>query len=118
MKGFTLIELLAVLVILGLIIGITVPTINKSITDSKEKAYVEQINQIESIARNWGVSNTNLLPDTGVYYLKLDTLKEEGFLEDKDLKNPKDNSIMQGCIAIEFDTSTKQYTYEYKENCA
>jgi len=118
MKGFTLIELLAVIVILGLIIGITVPTIDKMIEESRESTYKEQINQIENIARYWGVTNTNLLPDSGVkYYLSLEKLKEEGLLENKDILNPKDKSVMQGCVVIEFDTTTNQYVYTYNETC-
>lgn len=117
MKAFTLVELLAVIIILGLIMGITVPTVNKIIEDSKEKTYKEQVSQIENIARNWGVENTNLLPESGTYNLSLQKLKDEGLLENKDLKNPKDNSIMNGCVVIKFDESTNQYMYTYKDTC-
>lgn len=117
MKAFTLVELLAVIIILGLIMGITVPTIDKIISDSRQKTYKEQVSQIESIARNWGVENTNLLPDSGEYQLTLAKLKEEGLLEDKDLKNPIDNSVMNGCVVIKFDESTNQYVYTYKDTC-
>ncbi len=117
MKGFTLVELLAVIIILGLIALITIPAINNIISDSQEKAYNEQIKRIESIARNWGVTNTKLLPDSGTYYLSLDTLKEEGLLKDEDIKNPKDKSVMNGCVAIRFDEQTNQYVYYYLEEC-
>lgn len=68
MKGFTLIELLAVLIILGIVTMITVPMISNQINSAKDKAYDEQINRIEEISRNWGVSNTELLPDEGETY--------------------------------------------------
>ena len=118
MKGFTLVELLTVIIILGIISLITIPTISKSIQDSKEKMYQEQVNQIETVARNWAASNTVLLPENGeIYYLSLSTLKETGFLENKNIQNPKDNSIMKGCVLIEFDESINQYTYDYVETC-
>ncbi len=117
MKGFTLVELLAVIIILGLIALITIPAIGNIISDSQEKAYNEQIKRIEGIARNWSATNTNLLPDSGTYYLSLDTLKEEGLLKEEDLKNPKDKSTMNGCVAIEFDEQTNQYVYNYLEEC-
>ena len=56
MKGFTLIELLAVLIILGIVTMITVPMISNQINSAKDKAYDEQINRIEEISRNWGVT--------------------------------------------------------------
>ncbi len=119
MKGFTLIELLAVLIILGIVTMITVPMISNQINSAKDKAYDEQINRIEEISRNWGVSNTELLPDEGeTYFLTLDKLKEAGLLDEKELRNPKDSSIMIGCIVIKFDNDTNQYSYKYNEkNC-
>ena len=118
MKGFTLVELLAVIIILGLIALITVPAISGVISDSQNTAYEEQIKRIEGIARNWGVANTNLLPDEGTYYLSLDTLKSEGLLKEVDTTNPKDSTTMTGCVAITFDTKTNQYVYNYTDNCA
>ena len=38
-KGFTLVELLAVIIILSLVLVIAVPSVNKYIKQSKEKAY-------------------------------------------------------------------------------
>ena len=118
MKGFTLIELLAVLIILGIVTMITVPIISNQISSAKDKAYDEQINRIEEISRNWGVSNTELLPDEGeTYFLTLDKLKEDGLLDEKELRNPKDSSIMTGCVVIKFDNDTNQYSYKYNEEC-
>lgn len=118
MKGFTLIELLAVLIILGIVTMITIPMISNQINSAKDKAYDEQINRIEEISRNWGVSNTELLPDEGeTYFLTLDKLKEAGLLDEKELRNPKDSSIMTGCIVIKFDNDTNQYSYKYNEEC-
>ena len=117
MKGFTLIELLAVIIVLGLIAIIVTPAITKSIKESQERMYNEQIDQIENIARNWGVSNTDLLPESGYYYLTLDTLKSEGLLEDKDIISPLDNTKMSGCIVINFDNDVKQYVYKYNKEC-
>ena len=42
-KGFTLVELLAVIIILSLVLVIAVPSVNKYIKQSKEKAYKVQM---------------------------------------------------------------------------
>ena len=46
-KGFTLIELLGVVAVLGIIAIITVPVINRSLSQSKENLYDVQIEQIK-----------------------------------------------------------------------
>lgn len=50
-KGLTLVELLAVIVILGIIAGIAVPSIGGIIENSKEKADLANKEIIESAAR-------------------------------------------------------------------
>ena len=116
-KGFTLIELLAVIIVLGILAMVVIPAIADSLESSEEKLQAEQIKQIEGIARTWGASNTGLLPDTGTYYLTLDTLKSEGLLENKDILDPKTKMQLTGCVAITFNTSVNQYTYAYGNTC-
>ena len=52
-KGFTLIELVMVIVVLGIVALIAVPTVNSIITDSKEKSYQNQINTIVNSAHTY-----------------------------------------------------------------
>ena len=40
-KGFTLIELLAVIIILGILMIIAIPSVTKYISDSRKSAYVD-----------------------------------------------------------------------------
>ena len=46
-KGFTLVELLAVIILLGVIGLIVVPSITKTINNSKEDLYNDQIGKIK-----------------------------------------------------------------------
>ncbi len=57
-KGLTLIELLAVIVILGVIAAIAVPSIGGVIGDSKTKADAQTVLLIQDSALKWAVQTT------------------------------------------------------------
>ena len=111
-KGFTLVELLAVIIILGVIAIIAVPTVYKVVKDSKNDLYEEQVAQIEGAAKRWAVDNAS--GDT--YTVSITDLINEGYVENKDLYDPRDNTKMNGCVKINYSSSYKQYTYTYQEN--
>lgn len=56
-KGFTLIELLAVIIILGVLLLIAIPTVSKYIEDSRKNAY---INSVKAIVEAISTSVNNL----------------------------------------------------------
>ena len=63
-KGFTLTEVLAVLVILGLLLAISFPAINKQITKYRNNLLEHEKNDIVLAAKLWGSDNEELLPTT------------------------------------------------------
>ena len=63
-KGFTLIELLAVIVILGVVMAIAIPSMNKVIDNSKKDTLVSTAQEYINGAKTMLVSE-NSLPDYG-----------------------------------------------------
>ena len=121
-KGFTLVELLGIIIILGVIMMIAFPIINKTIKDSKEEAYDMQVKMILESARTWAIDNANRLPDEGtdLKLMVLDLIRD-GYIKDLEngvLINPLDESkTMDGCVTIEYSSKYNQYIYEYDEEC-
>lgn len=115
-KGFTLVELIGVIILLGVIALMAYPTITKTIDNSKEKAYAEQIRQIENAASRYGLDNYETLPTMDS--ISLSTLISEGYIvktKDKKLYDPRDNTELTGCVIVRYQDN--QYVYEYDQNC-
>ena len=123
-KGFTLVELLSVIVILGILASIAIPTINTAINSSRNKAYNEQINTIQNAARTYMSKNSLKLPnqeENAKCTISVTTLQKEGLLSVDDIANPKykKNSSkpeekfknFDGKVIVTF--TNNKYKYEY-----
>lgn len=118
-KGFTLIELLAVVVLLGIVAVISVPVVKDITKNAKQKGFEKQVDTILQSTKSWAIKNTDLLPEGNASILvKIDTLQKEGLLENKTIKNPINNSEMNGCAKISHNQNYNQYEYEYVDNCS
>ncbi|WP_453994665.1 pilus assembly FimT family protein [Bacillus nitroreducens] len=81
-KGLTLVELLAVVVILGIIAAIAVPSIGKLIDNSRADAHVANAQQMINSAKLAIAGNDNIKPDSGKEkYVTLQYLEEEGLID-------------------------------------
>lgn len=121
-KGFTLMELLAVIAILGIVTVITAPIITGSINESKNSAYERQKNLIIEAARSYMSKNPAKLGTS----VTVQTLKNDGFLGNKNIKNPlyvagstDEKTKIQnfnGIVCVTY--SSNKYNYTYKESDA
>ena len=131
-KGFTLVELIAVIVVLGLISLIAIPTVTSSLKKYKENLYNDSIKSIEQAARNWGAENIGKLPNVTsglvMYYpdidyeaeystvkIRVSDLQAEGYLDAK-IKNPKDSSYFCNCAYVTISKTGTGHTYDIQDN--
>jgi type IV pilus assembly protein PilA len=79
-RGLTLIELLAVIVILGIIAAIAIPSIAGLINKSKDDAKIAEGIQIINAAKLYMTAN-NFTPDTNQTYQTLDNTELNDYLD-------------------------------------
>ena len=69
-KGFTLIELLAVIIILGILMLIAIPSVSNYINNSKKSTYVTTINQlIKGVEMKVNSNKLKLMDEDTTYYI-------------------------------------------------
>ena len=77
-KGFTLIELLAVIIILGILMIIAIPSVTKYINDSRKNTYIDTAKELIGAARNLVNDGKLEMYDTdATYYIDIACLKAE-----------------------------------------
>ncbi|MFS0822530.1 pilin [Bacillus sp. 1P02SD] len=106
-KGLTLIELLAVIVILGIIAAIAVPSIGKLIDNTKDKAKVAEAIQIIDAARLAHATNSNQTTWTHS--------AAEGDAEGTIYLNDYLDSVDDTSYTVTYDTDTKLYSISAHE---
>ena len=88
-KGFTLVELIGVIILIGLIALIAIPSVDYVIKKTEDNAYEATVKTLMDGLRNWTTDNKELVYEDGTeILLTLTDLKEQGYV-DFDIRNPK-----------------------------
>ncbi len=111
-KGFTLVEILAVLVIIGLIVLLAFPSIERAIKKSQDNLYNAQINNIKISARDWASDHMDSLPtiEGDNIDITLGELQKDGYI-DKKLNNPKTGKPFSNELPIRISYKDGIYIY-------
>ena len=112
-NAFTLIELIAVILILGILVIVIMPTFTDTLNRTKERLNENQKNQVIKAARNWGMQKLSL-ESQNVKFVTIKTLKNDGFLDDKEGKNLIDKKTLseETVICIRYKNNQYEYTFE------
>jgi len=115
-KGFTLIELITVIIVLSIVALIATPVVTGIMEASRKKAYDSIVTNIEDSAYKYSIYN-NLGYSELYKPLQLEEIQKSGYLESKDIIDPRNNEKMEGCIAYKWDVEKNQYDFVYQEEC-
>lgn len=108
-KGFTLVELMGILVILGVIIVFTVPSITKTLKNSETNQLKEYQNTVCLAAKSYVELEGLSFPTNGITF---STLRSKGYLSSS-LKNPETNALDSGSktVSIKIDDGKEVCTF-------
>ena len=130
-KGFTLVEILSVLVLIGLLLGLAIPGINKISSNMKKKSYSKKVSLVESAAELWGQDNKTLLQSSSdceikggekvsCYKITVGSLIENNYLDSDrnsgEYISPLDNSDMKNQCVYVYKKNNRVYSYYSKNN--
>ena len=99
-KGFTLVELMGVLVILGVLLIVTVPTITKTLNNTKENEIKEYEKTVCLAVKSYVEVKRFSYPKE----VKFSVLRSEGYLSTR-LKNPETGKLDSGDRKVRIELS-------------
>lgn len=133
-KGFTLVELLAVIIILGIVMGIAAVSYNSYVISSRKKYYEAAAVSMKGAAESMIVfCNTHLdtsfctkdSKNIGSFMYKADTvtitldeLEFNGFMEHVANKSSNDGSSCIGSVVVTTTGNTVGWKYNVKLECS
>lgn len=111
-KGFTLVELLATIILLTVLSGLVLFSVNYIINSSKKSLNQNQINTIEKAAQSYYLKD-GINKNKNKSCVTVDFLIDNGYIDDEKIKSFVSNKKFDGHVEITFNSN--QYNYKYKD---
>ena len=107
-KGFTLIELLAVIIILGILILIAIPSVTKLISDSRKTAYVDTAKEIvEGVTTKINSEEFKFHDEETTYYVPSSCIR----VENGDVPRSPYGEFDPAYVVVNYNGKGKGYDY-------
>lgn len=112
-NAFTLIELIAVIMILGAIIAIAIPSVRKAISNSYSKTYELDLKALKSAAKDYVINNSIRLDNNGQIFINITQMVNENYIEE--VKDPQTKEICEGYVRVTM--VSDEYNYDPYLKC-
>jgi len=113
-KGFTLIELLAVIVILGLLMAIAIPSVTKYITESRKKSLMSTIgNYITAMINEVNDLTYTFTSDNTIYAIPIECIALERGGTDPFGEWHQASNAYWAYVLVQYDDETSSYRYGF-----
>lgn len=112
-KGFTLIELLAMLTVIGILMGITIPNVTGILKKSKENSFIDDANKMVEAAKikiathKTGYEKLPQISNGQCLVLSLDYINDNEDIG----KGPNDGTYLENDSYVVYKRTTNQYKY-------
>lgn len=125
-NGFTLIELLGVIVLVGLVTAVTIPSVMTIIEGGKRKEYELLKEDILVAAKTYTTEYSDSITwqnngNTSSTLISLDSLVDTGILKSLDgrVENPVNGKNLKSCMSVTAtkNNTTYKITYVLNNNC-
>jgi type IV pilus assembly protein PilA len=118
-KGFTLVELLAVIMLLGIISLIAIPSVGKILNRSRQRALDGVKKELIKATKSYTADNLELLPsnDGGYICVDIETLENSSYINNDEIIDPTTEEPLVGYIKVTYLSKYNKYNYEYALNC-
>lgn len=112
-KGFTLIELLGVILVIGILLGVSIAAVMKFIDRARTEQLKSQEKTLTMATKNYLQENRGLLPKSigETTTISIKVLKRNKYLTE-DIKNSKKESCMENSYVTVYKSSKTKYVYK------